>query len=921
MDTGGNLHEAKRSGVRTKEIDYLIASLSLLRQGRARIIEVAGAAGSGKTHALDRLERHARNSGIHTIRHNCGHIPRTGTLQLASAIFGTQINLGQTTPAATLEALYARAGNGLLLIVDDFHCADPETVEILRTVAEDHFDLPLLLVIGLRSRQASLGLRSVLAQCTRLEALDRVELGPLSPLESAILLGLPPGGARSHQLHRESGGNPFSLLALAADGHTTGVADEQLEGVTSTFLTEIARLDPVDSNLLAAAAVLGAECDTEALSAVAEAGSRVTTEGTRRLIQLDLLRPQNGGVRLVLRQPVLGKLIRRNIEPTWLAAAHHRAWRVVAARGASAAQQAVHIEHCLDNNAQLAETLIEAGEEKLWSDPVSAARWLELARQLPLHQQPIALQIRSSLLLAKAWGLCGRLPESRELLHSVLAGIPAGSPADRTSAVVSCALTEFSLGQYSEARALLTAELINADRASRYDADLSIALALVDATTGSSCAQDHISLALAASDGHQNEAWRASALALQGLSRLYTDKPARAEEAINEASATFDRLDDVSLEPFIPHMAVLSWAELYLGRFRDAERHTLRAIAQTQRTGQNYVLPVLLSCLSGVQRRIGSAVEAQQTAREARQAAERFHTRPLHGVAVTAEALSTAQVSSLGGTDALLLAEEATEALPSGVTRWSNNAIFALGYTALLAGDPVRTIAVLSDVCGGPDLPGVMPIMRPMWFETLTAAAVDAKHKNAAHWARQATRAACELGADLPIAYAEAAQAHILRSAGRHGEASKTYQHAAERFNTADLGYDRAQMLLHAGRCAALDRSSETAATLLSLAKEVARRHQAFRLHKEAEAEEQGLKTTPPVTAKYSTPVSWVGELTAREVEIARIAGTGKRTREIANELSLSPRTVDVHLANIYRKLKVNSRAALVRLVISTAAR
>ena len=41
----------------------------------------------------------------------------------------------------------------------------------------------------------------------------------------------------------------------------------------------------------------------------------------------------------------------------------------------------------------------------------------------------------------------------------------------------------------------------------------------------------------------------------------------------------------------------------------------------------------------------------------------------------------------------------------------------------------------------------------------------------------------------------------------------------------------------------------------------------------------------------------------------------GKRTREIAEELSLSPRTVDVHLTRIYRKLNISSRSALAHIM------
>lgn len=51
--------------------------------------------------------------------------------------------------------------------------------------------------------------------------------------------------------------------------------------------------------------------------------------------------------------------------------------------------------------------------------------------------------------------------------------------------------------------------------------------------------------------------------------------------------------------------------------------------------------------------------------------------------------------------------------------------------------------------------------------------------------------------------------------------------------------------------------------------------------------------------------------LSDRELEIARLAATRLRSREIAERCSLSPRTVDNHLARIYRKLGIGGRAEL----------
>ena len=52
------------------------------------------------------------------------------------------------------------------------------------------------------------------------------------------------------------------------------------------------------------------------------------------------------------------------------------------------------------------------------------------------------------------------------------------------------------------------------------------------------------------------------------------------------------------------------------------------------------------------------------------------------------------------------------------------------------------------------------------------------------------------------------------------------------------------------------------------------------------------------------------GGLTDREVEVVRLVAAGHTNRAIAGRLCLSEKTVARHLANIYAKLDVPSRAA-----------
>jgi len=57
-------------------------------------------------------------------------------------------------------------------------------------------------------------------------------------------------------------------------------------------------------------------------------------------------------------------------------------------------------------------------------------------------------------------------------------------------------------------------------------------------------------------------------------------------------------------------------------------------------------------------------------------------------------------------------------------------------------------------------------------------------------------------------------------------------------------------------------------------------------------------------------------ELTHRQVEILRLIAQGRASKEIAYELGLSPKTVDVHRARIMERLQLNDIASLTRYAV-----
>jgi DNA-binding NarL/FixJ family response regulator len=69
------------------------------------------------------------------------------------------------------------------------------------------------------------------------------------------------------------------------------------------------------------------------------------------------------------------------------------------------------------------------------------------------------------------------------------------------------------------------------------------------------------------------------------------------------------------------------------------------------------------------------------------------------------------------------------------------------------------------------------------------------------------------------------------------------------------------------------------------------------------------LRATGTTARKRSAETS--GDLTPRELQIARLAAEGLSNPEIGTRLFLSPRTVEYHLHGVFAKLGIRSRSQL----------
>jgi predicted ATPase/DNA-binding NarL/FixJ family response regulator len=73
-----------------------------------------------------------------------------------------------------------------------------------------------------------------------------------------------------------------------------------------------------------------------------------------------------------------------------------------------------------------------------------------------------------------------------------------------------------------------------------------------------------------------------------------------------------------------------------------------------------------------------------------------------------------------------------------------------------------------------------------------------------------------------------------------------------------------------------------------------------------------GQSSTLPSRSRSSSP----DELTEREVEVLRLVAQGMKNEQVAEQLVISPRTVNSHLTSIYSKIRVSTRSAATRYAI-----
>jgi ATP/maltotriose-dependent transcriptional regulator MalT len=758
----------------------------------------------------------------------------------------------------------------LVLWLDDLHWADGASADALAALVRRPAAGAVLLAVAAREGGRPAALDAALASASREGRLTDLPLAPLSETEAAELVG-----ADVAPIYALSGGNPFYLEQLArAEGVPASVA--------ASLAAEVAAL-PDDARLvLRAAAVVGDPFDPALAADAAEVSEADALHALDELLTRALVRPAGAARRFAFRHPVVRHAVYEGAPGGWRLAAHARAAAALERRGAGVVARAHHVEHAAQPGDAAALDLLEGAARELQGPaPASSARFHEAALRL-LPDGDRARRAATRVALAEAQSAAGDRAGARATLLAALAD--EEDPHARNALTVRLANTEMWLGGEAQARSRLYVAL--RDLPAEPSADrvrLHLSLGLLE-HFGCDFALARAQADDALADAHAlgDPVLVAAALALRAIAAA-----GDGEDGGDDAAAAFARLTEAQLASRLPGLWMLAWADSVRGRFADALAGLDRARELAVASGREPVL--MLTAVEAVRplRELGRLEEAVAAGEEG---VDRTRLDGNAQYMVWAHCtLSGARLAAGDVAGALREAEDGAgiDAEPdvhrAGQPQWS------LGAALAAAGNADQALPLLREA-----VPAVVPALRAEAAADLADAALAAGDVAAA----RAALDGIEPRSPFAAASVARARAGILIAEGRADEAA-----AAARTAVEGAPLLAARLRLLEGR-ALRDRD------VLIEAEAALARFGAVRWRDEAVRELRRLGHRVRRAASGGAD----GPLTEREREIADLVAAGRTNREVAEQLVLSPKTIEAHLRNIYAKLGVRSRVELARI-------
>ena len=945
---------------RLAELSTLERVLGQVHAGQARIAEVVGEPGIGKSRLLAELAASADRRGDLVVASRAAEFLQTvpfGIFAAALDDYLTSLELsrlegldplsnpelatvipafvplaGPTPPAlhaerfkthravrALLEALSRT--RPLVVVLDDVHWVDPASLELLVHLLVRPPACPVLLALGYRPAQVAPRLRAALAEAVRDGAATRVELCPLSFAEVEAFVGDRASAPARDHLYRDSGGNPFYLeqllrgAGLARSLQPLGLPRDSVPPpVAAALAAELASLPVAARTLLEGAAVVGDPFDDDLAAAAAELDEADALDRLDELLERDLVRPTVAPRRFRFRHPIVRRAVYESSRRGWRVGAHARVGAALADHGAPSVARAQHVERSARRGDLAAiDVLLDAAAASELRAPAMAARWYDGALHL-LPEGPTLLPRRLELLARKATalGVAGQFEDSHAALCEVLDLLPERAEG-RVGLVAFCAAIERLLGRMEDARRRLTQALGEVENEASSDGvALKIELAVdafvsCDFSAMRAWAQDGLDAAEALGEPLL-EACAAGVLALAEYNLVLPWA-----EHVERGRAVVDGLTDDRLAIRLDAASWVAYAEGSTEQFTDSYEHASRVIRVARATGRGqFINMTMIGQLYALM--FSSRLAEAEVLAEA--AIDSFGPA---GEPALAEALCCRGFVRAARSDVDGALRDGEEALERHKARGRQPLLAATGGIFLAsflidAGAPERAREVLMTTLGGPSLRYAERTGRVVALEILTRAELDLGNLAAAEgWARQATEAN---GAhELPISSGRArrAFARVLLAKGDASAAAELALLAAEEAATGGSPLESGRSRILAGGALAHAGHRERARLELERAETELRACGASGYGDEAAAELRRLGFRRREAQRRPGP--GVDSLTERERLIAELVSEGKTNREIASACYLSVKTVERHVAHLFDKLGVASRAAVAGVV------
>jgi DNA-binding CsgD family transcriptional regulator len=882
---------------RGRELEKVGGLLDGARAGSSGVLAVVGEAGIGKSSLLRWAAERAdgmqvlRASGVQSE----AHIPFAGLFELLRPALGVVEQLPEPQAAALESALALRPGQAhdrfavgaatlgllaacaesapVLVLVDDAHWLDGSSADALRFALRRLVADAIAVLLGVRDGEPSL-LDGADLDTLRLEGLD---------LEATATL-LPAGTSREtvERLHRNTGGNPLALLELAEREPTDAALAAPLR-VTEAYVDRVRGLP----RRTRAALVLTAASDGGDAAVVARAAAR---------LQLDLsdLEPAEelglvelrGGL-IELRHPLMRSAIYGGATPEERRGAHRaladslpdseadrRAWHLALAavgvdesassaleqagaraRGRSAYDVASHAFEraaTLTGEARRRAFLTFAAAEQAWLAGLGD-RALALLANISGADAALLIEIehlRGEIALRR-----GPVDEARVLLRT------AAESAQSPVLFAEAAEAAFFAGDTEEMRAC-------GERAAE----------------------------LAATVGGNRNAFFGQMSA--GMGRVLSGEETGAD-LIRSAVSVLERSDELERDPRLLGWAAM--APLWLREAGVGEAIVERALGAARAHAAAGVLPHLLWHVALGEAAADDFVAARATFDETIRIARETGQSVMLCAALARLSLSAARwgrpaPAGAHAAESLALAREL------GAHLFEIWALGSLGELELIRGDAGAASARYEELQRVLEQHGISDADLSPAPERVELCLRTGRPEPAP--AIASAFAATAEAKGQPWALARAARALALVAsdesfADEFQRALELHRRTPDAFETARTQLAFGARLRRAGRRIAAREQvraahttfeqlgaapwAELARTELAATGETARRREAATLD----------------------------ELTPQELKVALLLADGKTTREAAAALFLSPKTIEYHLRNAYRKLNVRSREEL----------